>query len=154
MEGHGRSWVVKEGHGWSFPITILTFQVRKVMGGGGWWWVVVGVVACRIIVSAPVTTVPFLWILDLGFGSWIWDLYLGLGFGLDNNKTIAYLKKFSFGKSHPGLVQSNIASRSAFALTMILISSLISSMRSQLKSSTYQQTDDCILVFVSVRISS
>ena len=42
-------------------------------------------VACRIIVSAPV---PFLWTLDFGFGTWIWDLDLGLGFGtglgLDN----------------------------------------------------------------------
>ena len=42
MEGHGRSRKVKEGHGWSFPITRLTFQVRKVMAlwlggrGGGW----------------------------------------------------------------------------------------------------------------------
>ena len=47
------------------------------MGGGG-------VVAFRIIVSAPVP-IPFLWTLDLGFGSWIWDLIwdldLGLGFG-------------------------------------------------------------------------
>ena len=65
-EGHGRSRKVKEGHGWSFPITGLTFQVRKVMcgwgggGGGG----VGGVMACRIIVSAPVP-VPFLWISDL-----------------------------------------------------------------------------------------
>ena len=48
-----------------------------------------GVLACSIIVSAPVP-VPFLWTLDLelGFGTWIWDLDLGLGFGtglgLDN----------------------------------------------------------------------
>ena len=41
---------------------------------GGWW------VACRIIVSAPVL-VPFLWTLDLGFETWIWDLDLGPGFG-------------------------------------------------------------------------
>ena len=43
MEGHGRSWKVmegqgrlrkvKEGHELSFPISRLTFQVRKVMGG-------------------------------------------------------------------------------------------------------------------------
>ena len=26
---------VKEGHGLSFPITRLTFNVRKVMGGAG-----------------------------------------------------------------------------------------------------------------------
>ena len=69
MEVHGRSWKVKEDHGWSFPITGLTFQV-----------------ACRIILSAPVP-VPFLQTLDLGFGTWIWDLDLGLGFetglGLD-----------------------------------------------------------------------
>ena len=36
--------------------------------------------ACRIKVSAPVP-VPFPWTLDLGFGTWIWDLNLGLGFG-------------------------------------------------------------------------
>ena len=45
IEGHSRSWriieskgrsrKVKEGHGWSFPFTGLTFQVRKVMGGVG-----------------------------------------------------------------------------------------------------------------------
>ena len=35
MEGQGRSRKVNEGHGWSFPITRLTFQVKKV-GGGGW----------------------------------------------------------------------------------------------------------------------
>ena len=68
-----------DGHGWSFPITGLTFQVRKVMCGG---WV-----ACRIKVSVPVP-VPFLWTLDFGFGTWIWDLDLGPGFGtglgLDN----------------------------------------------------------------------
>ena len=75
MEGHGRSRKVKEGHGWSFPITGLTFQVKKVRGGGGGW-----VVACKIIVSAPVPF-PFLWTFDIGFGIWIWDLDLGLGFG-------------------------------------------------------------------------
>ena len=73
MEGHGRSRKVKEGHGWSFPITGLTFQVRKVIGGVGW-------VACRIIVSAPIP-VLFLLTLDLGFVTWICDLDLGLGFG-------------------------------------------------------------------------
>ena len=74
MEGHGRSRKVKDGHQWSFPITGLTFQVRKVIGG----WVGGGCVACRIIVSVPV---PFLWTLDLGFGTWAWNLDLGLGFG-------------------------------------------------------------------------
>ena len=39
MEGLKRSWNVMEGHGWSFPITRLTSQVRKVMGG----WVEVSV---------------------------------------------------------------------------------------------------------------
>ena len=69
-----------EGQGRSFSITGLTFQVRKVIGGWGGGWV-----ACRIILSAPVTF-PFLWTLDFEF--WIWDLNLGLGFGtglgLDN----------------------------------------------------------------------
>ena len=54
-----------EGHGRSFPITIVTFQVKKVMGGDlgfGTW----------------------IWDLDLGPGSgtWIWDLDLGLDLGL------------------------------------------------------------------------
>ena len=40
------------------------------------WWVV----ACKIIVSAPVP-VPFLWTLDLEFGTWILELDMGLGFG-------------------------------------------------------------------------
>ena len=54
MGGQGRSRRVNEDHGWSFPITGLTFQGRKVTGGGG------RVVArIRIIVSAPVP-VPFL----------------------------------------------------------------------------------------------
>ena len=35
MESHGRSRKVKEGHGWSFPITRATLQVKKVMSGGG-----------------------------------------------------------------------------------------------------------------------
>ena len=43
MEGQGRSRKIKEGqgrsrmvfsHGWSFPITGLTFKVKKVIGGG------------------------------------------------------------------------------------------------------------------------
>ena len=33
MEGHGMPKKVKEGHGCSFPITGLTFQVRKFMDG-------------------------------------------------------------------------------------------------------------------------
>ena len=42
-EGQGRSRKVMEGQGRSFPITRLTFQVRKVMGGVmvWWWWPVV-----------------------------------------------------------------------------------------------------------------
>ena len=56
-ECHGRSRKFLE----DFPITGLIFQVKKVIGEWvGWWsWVV----ACRIIVSAPVP-VPFLWTLD------------------------------------------------------------------------------------------
>ena len=42
------------------------------MGGGG------GVMACRIIVSAPV---PFLWTLDFGFETLDLDLGLKLRFG-------------------------------------------------------------------------
>ena len=56
IKGHRRSRKDMEGHGRSFPITILTFQVRKVMGGG--------------------------WTLDFEFGTCILDLDLGLDLGL------------------------------------------------------------------------
>ena len=58
--------------------------MRKVKCG---WGGVGGVVACKIILSAPVPFL-FLWTLDfnfldlnlcLGFGTWIWDLELDLG---------------------------------------------------------------------------
>ena len=62
-EGHGRSWKVMEGHGRSR-------KVKEVC------------VACKIIVSAQVP-VPFLWTLDLGFGTWIRPWILDLDFGLD-----------------------------------------------------------------------
>ena len=69
-----------EGHGWSVPITGLTFQLRKVMvgwGGGGVGWPV-----GLYVVSAPVPVpVLFLWTLDLGIETWIWVLDLGPGFG-------------------------------------------------------------------------
>ena len=68
------------------------------------------VVACRIILSAPVP-VPFLRTLDFGFGTWIWDLVLGQGFrtwiwdldlglgfgtglGLDNSKKYSLFKYY------------------------------------------------------------
>ena len=69
MEGEGRSRKVKEGHGWSFPITILTFQGRKVTGGGGvvgGWWPVG-------LYCQPQSHF-------FSFGFWIWDLDLGPGF--------------------------------------------------------------------------
>ena len=87
IEGYGRSRMVKEGHVWSFPITRLIFQVRKVTGGGVGW------VSCRILVSAPaqshsLSSGLWIWDLGLGFGTWIWDHDFGLGFGtglgLDN----------------------------------------------------------------------
>ena len=59
MESQGRSRKFKEGHG------------EKL-------WV--GCVACWIIVSGPVPD-PFLWTLDFGFRTWIWDLDMGPGFG-------------------------------------------------------------------------
>ena len=83
---HGRSRKVMEGHGWSFPITRFTFQVRKVRGGVGG----LVVVACRIIVSAPVP-VPFLWTLGLGLGNWIWDLDLGLDLGLTKSHSMTFI---------------------------------------------------------------
>ena len=68
MEGQGRSRKVKEGHGRSFPIARLTFQVRKVMSGGGEWRPVG--LSCQ-----PQSQ-------SLSLGLWIWDF--GLGLGLDN----------------------------------------------------------------------
>ena len=79
MEGYVRSRKVMEGYGWSFPITGLTFQGRKVTGGG------VVVVACKIIVSAPVPFFSFgLWILIFWTSICDLDLGLGIGLGLDN----------------------------------------------------------------------
>ena len=46
IEGHRRSWKVKDGHGWSFPIHWIDISGDKSC-----------VVACRIIMSVPV---PFL----------------------------------------------------------------------------------------------
>ena len=64
MEGQGRSRKVMVG-----LFSKLDWQIRWEKLWVGWV-----VVACRIIVSAPVP-VPFLWTLDLGlgFGTWIWD---------------------------------------------------------------------------------
>ena len=60
-----RSLNVMEGQGWSFPITRLTFQVRKVMCGGvgGVWW------PEGLSVSPSPSPFP----LDFGFWTWIWD---------------------------------------------------------------------------------
>ena len=69
IEVQGRSRKVNQGHGSSLPITRLTFQVKKVIGGDGWV-----VVACRIILSAPVPV--------LSSGLWISDLGLGFGTGM------------------------------------------------------------------------
>ena len=75
MEGHVRSRKVKEGHGWSLPITRLTFQMRKVKGGVGCW---------------PVGLYCQPQSHSLSSGLWIWELDLGLGFGtgleLDNKR--------------------------------------------------------------------
>ena len=53
------SWKVKEGHGRSFPITGLTFYVKKVMGGGWPVW---------LQYQPQSIPVPFLWTLDLNLG--------------------------------------------------------------------------------------
>ena len=74
IEGHRRSWKVTEGHGWSFPITRLTFLVSKVIGGWvGWCWLPV-----RLYCQPQAYSLSSgLWILDLGLG-------FGNGLGLDN----------------------------------------------------------------------
>ena len=64
MEGQGKSWMV-------FSHDLIDVSGEKSYG----WWV--GLVDCKIIVSAP-APVHFLWTLDLEFGTWIWDLDLGL----------------------------------------------------------------------------
>ena len=76
-KGLRKSWKIIEGYRRSFPDTEFTYPVRKVMG----WWVVV---ACRIIVSAPIL-VPFLWFLDFRLWCLDLDLDLGLGHGLDKS---------------------------------------------------------------------
>ena len=74
-EGQGRSWKVFSHH------------YIGISGEESYGWWVGGLAACRIIVSAPFL-VPFLWTLDLGFGTWNWDLDLGpdLGFKVVNRK--------------------------------------------------------------------
>ena len=67
-----------EGHGKSLSNISGEKSYWWVLGGGLWG----GVVAYWIIVSAPVP-VPFLWTLDLGFVTMIWDLGFGLGFGTE-----------------------------------------------------------------------
>ena len=71
-----------EGHRRSYPNARCVNNVRKVTGGGGGW-----VVACRIIVSAPVP-VPFLWTLDLGFWTWILNLDFGLDLGFSPSPSL------------------------------------------------------------------
>ena len=84
MEGQGRSRTVKEGHGWSFPITGLTFQVRKGLGSGGGWWPVG--LYCQ---PQSHSFSSGLWILDFGLGFWtrILDFDLGLDLGLTTSVT-------------------------------------------------------------------
>ena len=77
MEGQGRSRKVRD-----FPITGLTFQVRKVMGGWGG-----GLYDYSVSTSLSPFPLDFgfwIWDLDLGpgFGTWIWDFDLGLDLGL------------------------------------------------------------------------
>ena len=80
MEGHGRSRKIKEDHVWSFPITGLTFNVRKVRGGGA----VLGWPVRFYCQPQSQTLSSVLWILDFGLGFWtrILDLDLGLDLGL------------------------------------------------------------------------
>ena len=65
-EGQGRSKKVKEGQGTSWMV--FSHHWIDISGEKSFWWVVGGggVVACGIIVSAPVP-VPFLWTLDFEF---------------------------------------------------------------------------------------
>ena len=79
MEGHRRSWKVMEDQGRSWMV--FSHPWIDISGEKSYWWGGGGVVACRIIVSAPVPFL-FLWTLDFGFGTWIWDLDLGLDLGL------------------------------------------------------------------------
>ena len=61
-----------------------------------WWWG--GVVACRIILSAPVPFL-FLWSFNFEFRTWNWDLDLGLGFGTGlglDNISLLYLFWFEY----------------------------------------------------------
>ena len=60
-----------EGHGWSFPITGMTFQMRKVIGDGGGWDG--GGLLDYIVSPSPI---PFP--LDFGFWTWILDPDFGL----------------------------------------------------------------------------
>ena len=87
IKGHRRSLEVMEGHGRSRKLMmVFSHHWIDISGEKSYWMWGVWVVACRIIVSVPVPF-PLLWTLDFVFGTWIWDLDLGLGFetglGLD-----------------------------------------------------------------------
>ena len=69
--------------------------------------------ACRIIVPAPVP-VPFLWTLDLGFGTWICDLDLGLDLGL----TKIYLHKY---RLQAWVIQDKRACDSVARVSLLLL---------------------------------
>ena len=75
MEGQGRSRKVVRS--WM----VFSHYWIDISGEKSYWWG--GVVACRIILSAPVPFL-FLWTLDLGLGlgTWIWNLNLGLDLSL------------------------------------------------------------------------
>ena len=78
-EGQGRSWMVLSHH-WI-----------DISGEKSYWWVV----ACRIILSAPVLFL-FLWTLDFGFGTW--NLGLDLGLTIFADKKIVNIGRSKIGQ--------------------------------------------------------
>ena len=81
MEGHGRSWKVKEGQERSWMvfsnhrIDILGEKSYGCWVGGGWWWPV----GLYIVSAQSLSPELWIWYLDLGLG-------FGTGLGLDNKR--------------------------------------------------------------------
>ena len=107
MECHGRLWKVMEDQGMSWKVIEGLFlssdchfkweKLWVVLSSRLCWFVLSALlVACRIIVTAPVQFRLWLGLLGLWL-DWIWDL--GIGLGLVNSKKL----KFALS-SVPGLV--------------------------------------------------
>ena len=85
-----------EVHGWSFPITGLTFQVRKVIGGGQCW--PIGL-QCQPQSLQHFSILAFQHLdLGLGFGTLPYDFALDLDIDIELDNKKMNIETFHFLK--------------------------------------------------------